>query len=431
MSLEADFRRDINPTPTRFLLECGAFTPGLSLHLENYNPFDASLKFLNTGTPKVEMNPFDTSFKAPPAGISVKTNNIGMSQGLQHELEKQSWADMMFDDVAMPRPPMSPGLSPSSSSLSASPSPSIHSPPLQTVSLNSFGSSMTTFHETTHSHTYNHDLVFERLRSEVGSHAHFANNSAPETLAPCDTLARPLPSLDGYQPDNSEDDDEMADQRDHYVQRDSACDQEPIDQHEDSGMDVAMSALAMRRQSEMSDIVEPEAFQYEPRMKGSNNNETGANKSTRSNKSKKDSAEPASTTTASSRKAKGTTTTRAGTRKRSSTEEESPDVKRQRFLERNRMAASKCREKKRLQTLKTISDADEITARNQALHETLNQLQEEVRQLKNQILCHRDCGCDVIQKFVQTSFGFSTSTSPCSTSSSPSSTSVPPRQPMF
>ena len=426
---------DINPTPTRFLLECGAFTPGLSLHLENYNPFDASLKFLNTGTPKVEMNPFDTSFKAPSAAISVKTNNIGMSQGLQHELEKQNWADMMFDDVAMPGPPMSPGLSPSPSSLSASPSPSIHSPPLQTVSLNPFGPSMTTFHETTHSHTYNHDLVFERLqRSDVGSHALFANNSAPvrETLAPCDTLARPLPSLDGYQHDNSEeDDDEMADQRDHYVQRDSAYDQEPIDQHEDSGMDVAMSALAMRRQSEMSVIVEPEAFKYEPRMKSNNNNETGASKSTRSNKSKKDSAEATSTTTASSRKAKGTTT-RAGTRKRSSTEEESSDVKRQRFLERNRMAASKCREKKRLQTLKTISDADEITARNQALHETLNQLQEEVRQLKNQILCHRDCGCDVIQKFVQTSFGFSTSTSSCSTSSSsPSSTSVPPRHSMY
>ena len=69
------------------------------------------------------------------------------------------------------------------------------------------------------------------------------------------------------------------------------------------------------------------------------------------------------------------------------------------------MAASKCREKKRLQTLKTIADAEAITARNQALHESLDELQEEVRTLKNQILCHRDCGCDVIQKFVQSSFG--------------------------
>ncbi|KAI7819826.1 hypothetical protein BC939DRAFT_387184, partial [Gamsiella multidivaricata] len=74
-----------------------------------------------------------------------------------------------------------------------------------------------------------------------------------------------------------------------------------------------------------------------------------------------------------------------------SSEEESPEAKRQKFLERNRMAASKCREKKRLQTLKTIADADAITARNQALHESLDELQEEVRTLKNQILCHRDC----------------------------------------
>jgi hypothetical protein len=69
------------------------------------------------------------------------------------------------------------------------------------------------------------------------------------------------------------------------------------------------------------------------------------------------------------------------------------------------VAASKCREKKRQQTLKTIADADAITARNQALHETLDELQEEVRTLKNQILCHRSCSCDVIQKFVQSSFG--------------------------
>ncbi|KAF9124618.1 hypothetical protein BGW39_008076 [Mortierella sp. 14UC] len=91
-------------------------------------------------------------------------------------------------------------------------------------------------------------------------------------------------------------------------------------------------------------------------------------------------------------------------RKHSSSEDDSPEAKRQKFLERNRMAASKCREKKRLQTLKTIEDADTITARNQALHETLDDLQEEVRTLKNLILCHRDCGCDVIQKFVQSSF---------------------------
>jgi len=90
--------------------------------------------------------------------------------------------------------------------------------------------------------------------------------------------------------------------------------------------------------------------------------------------------------------------------KKQSVEEESPEVKRQRFLERNRLAASKCREKKRLQTLKTIADADTITLRNQELHDQLSDLQEQVRSLKTQILCHRDCGCDVIQKFVRSTF---------------------------
>ncbi|KAG0223591.1 hypothetical protein BGW42_005761 [Actinomortierella wolfii] len=113
---------------------------------------------------------------------------------------------------------------------------------------------------------------------------------------------------------------------------------------------------------------------------------------------KSSSAKPSSTNKGSNTGGKGSQA------KKQPIEEESPEVKRQRFLERNRLAASKCREKKRLQTLKTIADADAITLRNQELHEQLNDLQEQVRSLKTQILCHRDCGCDVIQKFVRSSF---------------------------
>lgn len=418
---------DVNPTPTRFLLECGAFTPGLSLNLENYNPFDASLKFLNTGTPKAELNPFDTSFRTPPS-LSVKTS-AQSSLGTQQENERQRsslrhpWADMMFDEVSMPAPQMSPGLSPSSSSLSASPSPPISSPPLPTISLEDFGSSMNaTQHHASQVHAYNHDAVFEKLyQSEVGAHAAFLSHSPPvrETLAPSEILARPPSSSDGYQPDNSEDDDESVDQQRDLVECDSVNDQEPIGRYDDSGMDIAMSALAMRRQSVMSDV-ELAAFDHTS-QNSSSSNHTMVNRSVRTSNriSKKDTnTEPAPTTkttssasgSSSSRKGKGTTM-KTGSRKRSSAEQETPEAKRQKFLERNRMAASKCREKKRLQTLKTISDADEITARNQALHETLDQLQEEVRQLKNQILCHRDCGCDVIQKFVKSSFAFGTSSS--------------------
>ncbi|KAG0098076.1 hypothetical protein BGZ93_001224 [Podila epicladia] len=122
-------------------------------------------------------------------------------------------------------------------------------------------------------------------------------------------------------------------------------------------------------------------------------------------KSKAKSTKARSTTTSTSTSTSTSTLGRPtkAARKQSGAEQLSPEAKRQRFLERNRLAAAKCREKKRLQTLKTITDADEITAKNQALHESLNELQEEVRMLKNQILCHRDCGCDVIQKFVKTS----------------------------
>ncbi|KAG0345003.1 hypothetical protein BG005_001524 [Podila minutissima] len=78
-----------------------------------------------------------------------------------------------------------------------------------------------------------------------------------------------------------------------------------------------------------------------------------------------------------------------------------PEAKHQRLLERNRLTAAKSRGKKRLQTLKTIMDADEVIAKNQALRKSLDELQAEVRMLKNQILCHRDYGCDVIQTFCQ------------------------------
>ncbi|KAG0025225.1 hypothetical protein BGZ82_010143, partial [Podila clonocystis] len=134
-------------------------------------------------------------------------------------------------------------------------------------------------------------------------------------------------------------------------------------------------------------------------------------KSKSKSKAKNNSTKTKSTQSSASASTLGRPTKAA--RKQSGAEQLTPEAKRQRFLERNRLAAAKCREKKRLQTLKTITDADGITARNQALHESLNELQEEVRMLKNQILCHRDCGCDVIQKFVKTSL-----TVPSSSSSS-------------
>ncbi|KAF9153129.1 hypothetical protein BG015_004032 [Linnemannia schmuckeri] len=450
MSLEAEFRRDANPTPTRFLLECGAFTPGFGL--DSYNPFDASLKFLNTGTPKAELNPFDNSFKTPSTVISVVNNNTTTnltsttSTQAQHEAakkqqqrgaERHPWTDIMMDDMAMPMPQMSPGLS-SSSSSSASPSPPIASPPPSNFSLDQYQPSMTIPPHATDSHTYEHNPIFINAtpskkpihRSEQSPrdpspvsdsysysyHTHENHHQAPQQ--PKDncffdnTLTRENHSQQQAHYKNQNQSQSQSQFRSHDREDEEDGDDDDEDELEmmagDSGVDDAMSALHMRRQSQASSM---------------SSSEPSPSSSSTSSLSPIDRDLQPSTTksgvTAKSKKTGQATGRKASPRKRSRGQDESPEVKRQKFLERNRMAASKCREKKRLQTLKTISDADEITARNQALHETLDELQEEVRRLKNQILCHRDCGCDVIQKFVQSSFD----TTPINSSSSSSSSS--------
>ncbi|KAF9897396.1 hypothetical protein BX616_005671 [Lobosporangium transversale] len=405
MSIETDIRRDANPTPTRFLLECGAFTPGFGLSLENYNPFDASMKIFNTGTPKAELNPFDSSFVVP-SSLNNKPGMLQSDNQKNNHTERHSWGNT-FDDAAMPMPQMSPGLSPSSSSASSSPSPPIQSPPPQTISLSDFHVSMPFDHDS-RTFTYDHP-IFEPLpqKKQYSSVPRYeypsrASSSSPirETLAPNEILNdhQTVPQAETRL---FEDEDGG-----NYSER--SHDVEEHDEH-DQELGAAMSALDMRRYSVMSDI-------QQSVVEESSIAQNKTSKALRAASKAKKSSPTAAADGGNARKAKSTATK---SRKRSSMEEESPELKRQRFLERNRMAASKCREKKRLQTLKTISDADEITARNQALHETLDQLQEEVRRLKNQILCHRDCGCDVIQKFVRTSLDFS----------SPAMVAVPPTMP--
>ncbi|KAG0318396.1 hypothetical protein BGZ99_005710 [Dissophora globulifera] len=431
MSLDTDIRRDANLTPTRFLLECGAFTPGFGLGFDNYNPFDTSLKSFNTGTPKVELNPFESSFKTPSYAVSLVSDSKSSSgyntnsSSIQESEQKRGtqhdpWALAMFDEAAMSMPQVSPGLSPSSASSTLSPSPSLRSPPpSQTTTLSLFYPSMVIDPNATQTRASSEDrLVFEsnapprRMRHSEPNLAQFSRDVSDSlicgTLAPSETLTKSIHHVDRYQfdevhndEDNEDDDDDEVIERDDH--RD--YDQEPIDRHDDCGIDTAMSVLDMRRSSTGSDIHSsptPSAMECDSDADSSKAKATKSRKSSRSRKGAQATAASAST-----RKAK--CATKSASRKRSSSEEEgeeTPELKRQKFLERNRMAASKCREKKRLQTLKTISDADMITARNQELHETLDKLQEEVRWLKNQILCHRDCGCDVIQKFVQSSFEF-------------------------
>lgn len=85
---------------------------------------------------------------------------------------------------------------------------------------------------------------------------------------------------------------------------------------------------------------------------------------------------------------------------------EDSEQKRQKFLERNRVAASKCRQKKKRWMQDLASQADEATQRNKQLHMMVSQLKEEVLTLKNQLLSHRNCNCNVIQQYLQSSGQF-------------------------
>jgi len=85
------------------------------------------------------------------------------------------------------------------------------------------------------------------------------------------------------------------------------------------------------------------------------------------------------------------------------------EAKRRRILERNRLAASKCRQKKKMwmQELEVKSAA--MTAENRQIQNLVEKLKEEVIMLKNQLLLHNNCDCNVIQRYIATSNQFSES----------------------
>ncbi|KAI8051940.1 hypothetical protein BDF22DRAFT_689138 [Syncephalis plumigaleata] len=67
-------------------------------------------------------------------------------------------------------------------------------------------------------------------------------------------------------------------------------------------------------------------------------------------------------------------------------DDEDDENKRQKFLERNRVAAFKCRQKRKAWMQELETKSDEVTKRNKALHLLVNQLKEEAIQLKNQMV---------------------------------------------
>ncbi|KAK4696037.1 hypothetical protein P7C71_g1815, partial [Lecanoromycetidae sp. Uapishka_2] len=78
------------------------------------------------------------------------------------------------------------------------------------------------------------------------------------------------------------------------------------------------------------------------------------------------------------------------------------DVKRSKFLERNRVAASKCRQKKKEWTQNLEDRAREFQKTNSSLRIVIESLRQEVLFLKSEVLKHHSCSCEEIQKFIKT-----------------------------
>ncbi|XP_021176187.1 cyclic AMP-dependent transcription factor ATF-7a isoform X1 [Fundulus heteroclitus] len=86
-----------------------------------------------------------------------------------------------------------------------------------------------------------------------------------------------------------------------------------------------------------------------------------------------------------------------GGRRRRTTDDD-PDERRQRFLERNRAAASRCRQKRKLWVSSLEKKAEELSSLNVSLSNEVSLLRNEVAHLKQLLLAHKDCPVTTLQK---------------------------------
>ncbi|RAK99502.1 bZIP transcription factor atfB [Aspergillus ibericus CBS 121593] len=75
---------------------------------------------------------------------------------------------------------------------------------------------------------------------------------------------------------------------------------------------------------------------------------------------------------------------------------EAERLKREKFLERNRVAASKCRQKKKQHTEQLMSQHDELALQKSQLLSEADRLRSELLSLKNELLRHSRCGDEAI-----------------------------------
>ncbi|KAH6983798.1 hypothetical protein EDB80DRAFT_756941 [Ilyonectria destructans] len=76
------------------------------------------------------------------------------------------------------------------------------------------------------------------------------------------------------------------------------------------------------------------------------------------------------------------------------------DPQRRRILERNRIAATKCRLRKRDEASALASREQAMEEKNRYLSTCFDQLTAEIYHLKTQLLRHTDCNCVLIQKYI-------------------------------
>ncbi|KAF7589183.1 hypothetical protein BBP40_004671 [Aspergillus hancockii] len=91
----------------------------------------------------------------------------------------------------------------------------------------------------------------------------------------------------------------------------------------------------------------------------------------------------------------------AGSKRRKLDVSEREREKREKFLERNRQAASKCRQKKKEHTQNLENRYKEASARNSDLRAEEAHLRSEMLNLKDEILRHARCGNSRIEKHIQ------------------------------
>ena len=77
------------------------------------------------------------------------------------------------------------------------------------------------------------------------------------------------------------------------------------------------------------------------------------------------------------------------------------EIKRSKFLERNRVAASKCRQKKKEWTQNLENRARELQKNNNQLRMVVDSCRQEILFLKGEILKHSQCECESIQSFIK------------------------------